>query len=133
MNLCMVMPHIVYLYHPSTIVYNIIFSQDVYPGLTIFTPHMQGGSIENERSYETFASMAEKESSREDGIDVVAIVTTNHLHYPIAESFLTKGIHVICDKPMTSTMKDAHALVKAVSDSKAHFFLGSLYEQLNDF
>jgi len=37
----------------------------------------------------------------------VAIVTPNHLHYPIAKAFLEAGIHVICDKPMTTTVADA--------------------------
>ena len=53
--------------------------------------------IAEDRSYSTFLEMAEKESNLENGIDVVAIVTPNHLHYPIAEAFLKKGIHVICD------------------------------------
>ena len=48
--------------------------------------------INDDRSYATFQDMAEKESSREDGIDVVAIVTPNYLHYPIAEAFLSKNI-----------------------------------------
>ena len=83
--------------------------------------------IDTERSYETFASMAEKESSREDGIDVVAIVTPNHLHYPIAESFLTKGIHVICDKPLTHNLEDAEKFYKTVKDSNALFALTHNY------
>ena len=43
--------------------------------------------------------MAEKESARSDGIDVVSIVTPNHLHVPVAKIFAEKGIHIICDKP----------------------------------
>ena len=46
--------------------------------------------INDDRSYATFQDMAEKESLREDGIDVVAIVTPNYLHYPIAEAFYQK-------------------------------------------
>ena len=60
------------------------------------------------RSYPDFKTMAEQESKREDGIDVVSIVTPNHMHAEPAIEFLNKNIHVICDKPMTSTMKDAH-------------------------
>ena len=37
-----------------------------------------------------------------DGIDAVAIVTPNHLHGRIATAFLDAGIHVICDKPLTT-------------------------------
>ena len=83
--------------------------------------------IDAERSYDDFLSMAEKESSRDDGIDVVAIVTPNHLHYPIAESFLSKGIHVICDKPMTATMDEAYNLYNAVKKNNLHFLITHNY------
>ena len=53
------------------------------------------------RSYSSFTEMARLEAARSDGIDVVAIVTPNHLHVPVAEAFLLAGIHVICDKPLS--------------------------------
>ena len=71
--------------------------------------------------------MAEKESSREDGIEAVSIVTPNHLHFPVAECFLSKGIHVICDKPLTHNLDDAEKFLKAVEDSKALFALTHNY------
>ena len=52
-------------------------------------------------------TMARREAAREDGIDVVAIVTPNHLHGRIASAFLDAGIDVICDKPMTTTLAEA--------------------------
>ena len=58
--------------------------------------------------------MAEKEAAREDGIDVVAIVTPNHVHHPAAKAFLEAGIHVICDKPLTTNLDDALDLVQTV-------------------
>lgn len=60
-----------------------------------------------ERCYGSFEEMAEKEALREDGIEAVAIVTPNHVHYPAAKAFLERGIHVICDKPLTSNLEDA--------------------------
>ncbi len=83
--------------------------------------------LDPSRSYPDFKTMAEKESLREDGIDVVSIVTPNHMHAEPAIEFLKKNIHVICDKPMTSTMEDAHKLFETVSQSKAHFFLTHNY------
>ena len=83
--------------------------------------------INDDRSYATFQDMAEKESSREDGIDVVAIVTPNHLHYPIAEAFLSKNIHVICDKPLTHNLEDAEKFLESVKKSKALFALTHNY------
>src|SRR5271156_6145595 len=52
--------------------------------------------IAPDRSYATFAEMAKAEAARADGIDVVAIVTPNHLHAAPALAFLEAGIHVIC-------------------------------------
>ncbi len=62
------------------------------------------------RSYADFREMARREKRRRDGIDAVAIVTPNHMHAPVAEAFLKAGIHVICDKPLTTTLKDARRL-----------------------
>lgn len=83
--------------------------------------------INDDRSYATFQDMAEKESLREDGIDVVAIVTPNYLHYPIAEAFLSKNIHVICDKPLTHNLEDAEKFLESVKKSKALFALTHNY------
>ena len=77
------------------------------------------------RSYPDFKTMAEQESKRDDGIDVVSIVTPNHMHAKPAIEFLNKNINVICDKPMTSTMEDANRLVNAVSSSQAYFFFNT--------
>ena len=51
--------------------------------------------IDSSRSYPDFKSMAEAEASREDGIEVVSIVTPNHMHASPSIEFLKKGIHVI--------------------------------------
>jgi predicted dehydrogenase len=83
--------------------------------------------IAAERSYADFREMARAESQRADGIDVVAIVTPNHLHAPIAHAFLDAGIHVICDKPMTSTLADAQALVHKVQQRGCLFALTHNY------
>ena len=68
--------------------------------------------IAAERSYGSFAAMAVAEAARPDGIDAEAIVTPNHLHASVATAFLRVGIPVICDKPLTTTVEDAEALVK---------------------
>jgi predicted dehydrogenase len=67
-----------------------------------------------ERAYGDFREMAEKEAARDDAIDAVAIVTPNHMHHGPAKAFLEAGIHVICDKPMTTTLEDALDLVQTV-------------------
>ena len=79
------------------------------------------------RSYADFREMAMAEAARPDGIDVVAIVTPNHLHGRIASAFLDAGIHVICDKPLTTTLAEALELVQRVRKSKCLFALTHNY------
>jgi predicted dehydrogenase len=69
------------------------------------------------RVYTSFAEMAAAEAQRPDGIEVVSIVTPNDSHHAIARAFLDRGIDVICDKPMTTTVEDALDLVQAVRRS----------------
>jgi predicted dehydrogenase len=79
------------------------------------------------RVYDSYEEMARLESSRSDGIEAVVIVTPNHLHYPVARAFLAAGVHVICDKPLTSTLKDAQALHEQVLASGRLFFVSYSY------
>ncbi|CAM2157748.1 Uncharacterized oxidoreductase y4hM [Paraburkholderia tropica] len=59
------------------------------------------------RVYTDYRAMAAAEAQRPDGIDVVAIVTPNHLHAPVAKAFLEAGIHVMCDKPLALSLAEA--------------------------
>ena len=79
------------------------------------------------RAYASFADMAAREARRKDGIDVVAIVTPNHMHAPVAMQFLKRGIHVICDKPLTATLPEAKRLAKAAKASGVVFALTHNY------
>ncbi|MCB1970487.1 MAG: Gfo/Idh/MocA family oxidoreductase [Geminicoccaceae bacterium] len=83
--------------------------------------------IAADRAYGAFDEMARAEAGRDDGIDVVAIVTPNHVHYPAAKAFLEAGIHVICDKPMTTTVEDAEALARLARKSGKVFVLTHNY------
>ena len=67
--------------------------------------------LDPNRTYTDYADMARREAARADGIDAVAICTPNHTHYDIASAFLKAGIDVICDKPLTTTIEDAQALL----------------------
>ncbi|MDZ5700030.1 Gfo/Idh/MocA family oxidoreductase [Chelativorans sp. M5D2P16] len=83
--------------------------------------------LDPERSYGSFEEMAKEEAARADGIEAVSIVTPNHMHYPAAKAFLEAGINVICDKPLTSSLDDAKALVEAVKQSGKFFVLTHNY------
>ncbi|MGH9382615.1 MAG: Gfo/Idh/MocA family protein [Thermoanaerobaculia bacterium] len=83
--------------------------------------------LEDDRNYGTFEEMASREVQREDGIEAVAIVTPNHMHLPVASAFLERGIHVICDKPMTTTLAEAQELAALVETSGRLFVLTHNY------
>lgn len=69
--------------------------------------------LDPRRCYVSVDEMVRAESTRADRIDVAAIVTPNHLHHADAKKFLEAGFHVICDKPMTTSVADATDLVAA--------------------
>lgn len=79
------------------------------------------------RAYTSFAEMASREARRKDGIEAVAIVTPNHMHAPVAMQFLKRGIHVICDKPLTHSLPEAKRLAKAAEASGVVFALTHNY------
>ena len=79
------------------------------------------------RIYDDFKQMAIREARLKNGIEAVSVVTPNHVHFAAAREFLKRGIHVICDKPLTSTLADARKMVKAVEESDALFFLTHNY------
>ncbi len=83
--------------------------------------------LASDRIYNSYQEMAQAEAARPDGIEAVAIVTPNHVHYPAAREFLSRGIHVICDKPLTSTLEDAKALAALAAQSNALFVLTHNY------
>src|SRR6266545_758697 len=66
--------------------------------------------LARDRIYADYREMAKVESQREDGVEVVSIVTPNNVHVPAAMAFIDAGIHVICDKPLALSLAEAKAL-----------------------
>jgi predicted dehydrogenase len=83
--------------------------------------------IAPDRSYGSYEEMARAEAARPDGIEAVSIVTPNNVHAPAARAFLNAGIHVICDKPMTTTVAEAQGLVDLVRTTGKVFVLTHNY------
>jgi len=83
--------------------------------------------LDARRTYDDYAAMAKREARLKDGIEAVAIVTPNHMHAPVAREFLRRGIHVICDKPLTATLTEAKRLATAAAKSDALFVLTHNY------
>src|SRR5258707_3822670 len=73
--------------------------------------------INPERAYTDYRVMAEREADRSDGIDVVTIATPPQFHLPVAREFLSRGIHVICEKPFTRDLREAYELRALASKS----------------
>ena len=69
------------------------------------------------RSYGSYAEMFSAERARPDGIEAVSIVTPNSSHARIAVAALEAGIHVICDKPLCTTLGEASDIAAAVTAS----------------
>ena len=72
-----------------------------------------------DRVYGSYEEMAEKEAAlpEDERIDFVSIVTQNHLHFPVAETFLKAGFHIICDKPMTTSLESSLKLRDLVDET----------------
>jgi predicted dehydrogenase len=81
------------------------------------------------RCYDTYEEMAASEAKlpAEKRIDFVSIVTPTNSHYAIAKAFLEAGHHVVCDKPMTTSLEDARSLVTLVEKTGLVFALTHNY------
>ncbi|WP_119388333.1 Gfo/Idh/MocA family protein [Taklimakanibacter lacteus] len=80
-----------------------------------------------DRIYSDYAEMAKAESKRKDGIEAVAIVTPNNIHVPAAKAFIEAGINVICDKPLSISLKEAKSLAALLKKKNVVFALTHNY------
>jgi predicted dehydrogenase len=83
--------------------------------------------IAPDRAYGSYTEMARAEAARPDRVEAVAIVTPNNLHYPMAKTFVETGFHVICDKPLTTTLQEALDLAAIVKRAGVIFGLTHNY------
>lgn len=70
-----------------------------------------------DRAYGSVAEMLDREHDRDDGIDVVAIMTPNHAHLPNCMDALAAGLHVICDKPLARSLAEAEDIAARVAET----------------
>ena len=75
--------------------------------------------LPDDRCYGSWQEMLETESGRDEAerMEAVVIVTPNHLHAEPALAALRAGFHVVCDKPLCTTVEDAEALRAAARGS----------------
>ncbi len=77
--------------------------------------------IAPERAYGTLEEMLAAERAREDGVDVVAVMTPNHAHHPACKAIVAAGVDVVCDKPLATSLDEALDLVAAVREAGTVF------------
>jgi predicted dehydrogenase len=77
--------------------------------------------LDAQRCYGSYGEMFAAERARASGIEVVSIVTPNHVHAEIAVAALNAGVHVICDKPLCTTLADARRIEQAIAASGCVF------------
>jgi predicted dehydrogenase len=85
--------------------------------------------ISSDRCYKSVDALIKAESAlpADKRMEVVAIVTPNALHYAFAKSLLGAGFHLVCEKPMTMTVKEALELENLVAKNKLTFALTHTY------
>ncbi len=79
--------------------------------------------IPTKRIYKDFDTFIESEMKLDEGerIQVVSVLTPNFLHFPMAKKLLENGFHIICEKPMTTTLQEAEIL-KEIAQTKNTIF-----------
>ena len=82
-----------------------------------------GMGIDPARAYADVMGMLAAEKERDDGAEVVAIMTPNDSHHRFATAALDGGFDVICDKPMTNTLDEAMDIVWKVDATGRVFCL----------
>ncbi len=89
----------------------------------------QGLYLPEARCYPDFAAMMTAEASlpADRRMDFVAVVTPNHLHFPVAKLALEHGFHVMSDKPATFSLAEALVLRELVEETGLIYGLTHTY------
>ncbi len=83
-----------------------------------------------DRIYHSYKEMAEAEAARPDGIDFVIVAAPNDVHYDCCRAFLERGIHVVCDKPLTHTSAQAEELADLAEEKDLLFAVTYTYSAI---
>ncbi|MEE4996978.1 Gfo/Idh/MocA family oxidoreductase [Pseudomonas alliivorans] len=66
--------------------------------------------VDPERCYSDYLQLIEQETRRPDGIEALSVATPNGTHFSITKAALEAGLHVVCEKPLCFTLKEAETL-----------------------
>ena len=73
--------------------------------------------LADDRNHASWQALLADEKARpaHERVDLVVLVTPNHLHYEPARGFVDAGFHVVCDKPLVHTTAQAEDLATLVA------------------
>lgn len=83
--------------------------------------------VDPSRAYAGAVQLLDSEADRQDGADVVAIMTPNDTHHAYSIAALERGFDVICDKPLSNTLDEALDVLRRVRSTKLVFCLTHNY------
>lgn len=85
--------------------------------------------VPTDRIYKDFDTFVAEEMKlpKEKRVQVCSILTPNFLHFPMAKTLLENGFHVICEKPMTTSLAEAKILQEAHKKAGTVFALTHTY------
>ncbi len=85
--------------------------------------------LNDDRVYPDYQTMFDSEAQlpAHQRMQFVAIVTPNHMHYPVAKAALEAGFHVLSDKPATLNLEEVKSLKKIVEKTGLLYGLTHTY------
>tara|TARA_Y100001947_G_scaffold6628_1_gene5444 strand:+ start:1762 stop:2901 length:1140 start_codon:yes stop_codon:yes gene_type:complete len=86
-------------------------------------------NVSTSRTYDSWQSMLEEEAKlpEQQRMQVVVIVTPNHLHVPISLAAIKAGFHVFCEKPAGVSFAEAKELQDVIHASESLYGLAHTY------
>ena len=79
------------------------------------------------RGYGDPNELIEQESNRDDGAEVLAIITPNDSHFDLAMAAIEAGMHIFCEKPLTNDLESALALKAKAQEHNTLFAVAYCY------
>ena len=86
-------------------------------------------NLSTSRTYDSWQSMLEEEAKlpEQQRMQVVVIVTPNHLHVPISLAAIKAGFHVFCEKPAGVSFAEVKELQDVIHASESLYGLAHTY------
>ena len=91
--------------------------------------HAAALGLDPARVYANIDEMLDAEGLRPAGdrMEVLAVLTPNHLHHPMVLRALDAGLHVICEKPFTVTASEALGLERRARELQREVCIAHSY------